>query len=478
MSYTQTEQTVAVPLPKGKKNAVQTGCICIMLSVAMSGLALSTLGSSILESVGALRYVSLFSILGALGVTIMTPIGGKLGDLTGRRNIVIVSGIICAFAGIGIAFVHSILPLMILRLIVGLAQGTFTAAPYIIVGLINEKKDVPKVMGYLAAAIAIGGFGGSIIAGVLTDLGYLELAILVPVIPLIIGVVLIGMNLPNKKREEKVAIDVGGILALVAALVSILLSLYYAPTVGWTNPMVIAGVVLGILAIFVLIKVEEKAQEPVIPLQLFENKEYTTLLIISFLAYFYLAAMNTYIPIVATRVLGTSTGLAGSLQMPRTIICMLLPAAAGAWVGKAYENNWKAMAIATLFAAVPMAALGFTTATTSVFLIYFLLALTGISEGFRAVSITPAVQRTLQTEEIGIGTALVTFVTSLSGSISSSIYGVAYEINTVSDAANAENIRNGCNAVFLVAAAVSFLGFLIVFFIFRSQILKKKETEA
>ena len=131
----------------------------------------------------------------------MTPIGGKLGDLTGRRNIVIVSGIICAFAGIGIAFVHSILPLMILRLIVGLAQGTFTAAPYIIVGLINEKKDVPKVMGYLAAAIAIGGFGGSIIAGVLTDLGYLELAILVPVIPLIIGVVLISMNLPNKKHS-------------------------------------------------------------------------------------------------------------------------------------------------------------------------------------------------------------------------------------------------------------------------------------
>lgn len=478
MSYTQTEQTVAVPLPKGKKNAVQAGCICIMLSVAMSGLALSTLGASILESVGALRYVSLFSILGALGVTIMTPIGGKLGDLIGRRNIVIVSGIICALAGIGIAFVHSVLPLMILRLIVGLAQGTFTAAPYIIVGLINEKKDVPKVMGYLAAAIAIGGFGGSIIAGALTDLGYLELAILVPVIPLIIGVVLIGMNLPNKKREEKVTIDVGGIIALVVALVSILLALYYAPTVGWTKPMVLAGFVLGILAIFVLIKVEDKAQEPVIPLRLFKNKEYTTLLIIGFQAYFYLAAMNTYIPIVATKVLGTSTGLAGSLQMPRTIICMILPAAAGAWVGKTYENNWKAMAIATIFAAVPMAVLGFTTATTSVFLIYFLLALTGISEGFRAVSITPAVQRTLPTEEIGIGTALVTFVTSLSGSISSSIYGVAYEINTVSDAANAENIRNGCNAVFLVAAAVSLVGFLMVLLAFRPQVLKKKETEA
>ena len=80
MAYTQTEHTAPVPLPQRKKSAVQAGCIFVMLSVAMSGLALSTLGASILESVGALKYVSLFSILGALGVTIMTPIGGKLGD--------------------------------------------------------------------------------------------------------------------------------------------------------------------------------------------------------------------------------------------------------------------------------------------------------------------------------------------------------------------------------------------------------------
>lgn len=30
----QTQPQVAIPLPKGKKNAVQIGCICMMLSVA------------------------------------------------------------------------------------------------------------------------------------------------------------------------------------------------------------------------------------------------------------------------------------------------------------------------------------------------------------------------------------------------------------------------------------------------------------
>lgn len=64
----QTQPQVAIPLPKGKKNAVQIGCICMMLSVAMYGLVFATLTSPILESVNAMGYVSLFSIFAGMGV--------------------------------------------------------------------------------------------------------------------------------------------------------------------------------------------------------------------------------------------------------------------------------------------------------------------------------------------------------------------------------------------------------------------------
>ena len=83
----QAQPQVAIPLPKAKKNLVQIGCICMMLSVAMYGLVFATLTAPILEKVDAMGYVGLFSIVGAIGVSIMTPIGGKLGDLIGRRNI-------------------------------------------------------------------------------------------------------------------------------------------------------------------------------------------------------------------------------------------------------------------------------------------------------------------------------------------------------------------------------------------------------
>ncbi len=475
----QPRPAVAIPLPKGKKTAVQIGCICMMLSVAMYGLVFATLTQPILSSIPGIevgKYVSLFSIFAALGVSVMTPIGGKLGDLVGRRNIVVIPGIICLVAGIGIAFIHSLVPLMALRLILALAQGAFTAAPYIIVSLINERKDVPKAMGLLAAAISLGGFGGSIIAGFLTDMGLLTAAILMPAIPLLAGVILIGLNMPNQRRAGKITLDVPGMITLVVALCGILLALNFgaSPSVGWTNPLVLAGFVVGIAALFALIKVEGRASDPIIPLKLFKNSHYTILLVVGFICYFYQGAMNVYAPIAVTTVMGKATTVAGSLQMPRTIICMLLPTFAGAWVGKKTGNSWKAMVIGTLLVALPMAVLGFTSPSTSVLIFFVCIGLTGVAEAFRSVSITPAAQAALDPQDMGIGTSLVNFANSLAGTVAAAVYGVAYNMN---DPTTPERINSGVNAVFLVAAAVSLIGLLLVIFVVRPQMAKKAASQ-
>lgn len=471
----QAQPQVAIPLPKGKKNAVQLGCICMMLSVAMYGLVFATLTSPILKSVDAMGYVGLFSTLGAIGVSIMTPIGGKLGDLIGRRNIVVIPGIICAVAGFGFAFVRSLIPLMILRLIVSLAQGAFTAAPYIIAGLINERKDVPKAMGMLATAVAVGGFGGSIIAGILTDKGLLTVAVVMPALPLILGIVLIGLNMPNQKREGKVVIDVKGMVALIVALAGILLALNFGSSVGWTNPAIIAGFVIGIVALVALVKIEEKASEPLIPLKLFKNKNYTVLLIVGFICYFYQNAMNVYAPIGAMQVMKAPTSAAGALQMPRTIITILLPTIVGAWVGKKTGNAWKAMAIGTGFVAIPMAIMAVMTNSSASIIIYFVaLSITGIAESFRAVSITPTAQGMLAPEDMGVGTSLVNFANSLAGTIAAAVYAVAYNASTASDPTNPVLIQSGVKSVFWTATVVAVIGLLLVLFVVRPQMSKKE----
>ena len=58
------------------------------------------------------------------------------------------------------------------------------------------------------------------------------------------------------------------------------------------------------------------------------------------------------------------------------------------------------MVIATLLVGVPLAVLGFTTTNTSVMIYFVAIAITGIAESFRAVSITPAAQATLEQKEL------------------------------------------------------------------------------
>lgn len=447
----------------------------MMLSVAMYGLVFSTLTSPILESVNAMGYVGLFSIFAALGVSIMTPIGGKLGDLIGRRNIVVIPGIICVICGVAFAFVRSLVPLMALRLLISLAQGAFTAAPYIIMGLINERKDVPKAMGMLAAAIAVGGFGGSIIAGILTDMNMLTVAILMPALPLILGIVLIGLNMPNQKREGKVTIDIPGIIALVVTLCAILLSLNFGSSIGWTNPAIIGGFILGIVALVALIKIEEKAEEPIIPLALFKNKNYTMLLVVGFASYFYQNAMNVYAPIGAMQVMGKSASIAGSLQMPRTLLTIIVPIIAGTWVGKKTSNMWKAMVGATALAGIPMLVMGFTSPTTPIMIYFAALTFTGIAESFRSVSITPAAQSMLEPKDIGVGTSFVNFFNSLSGTVAATVFAVAYNMNTAADPTNVELIQKGINAVYWVAGIVGIVGLIVVVLFVRPQMSDKKQ---
>lgn len=458
------QSTAVIQLTKGRKNLIQFGAMCLSISIACYGLALSTLITPILAKFDAMDYVGLFSVLGSLGITIMTPIGGKLGDIFGRKVTVIVSGVACILFGVGIAYANTLLILMICRIGLGIAQGAFMAAPYIIVGVINEKKDVPKAMGLLSTALAIGGFGGSIVAGVLTDLGVLNFAILFPAVPLILGVVLIGFLYPDDRNASgKVKIDTLGILLLVIALCGILLPINFGSTYGWTNPVILLGFAIGIVFTIIFIRVEKKTEQPIIPVKLFEEKKYLAFVIISFICYVYRGAMDVYAPLGAINVMGTSTATAGSLQFPRTIVTIFLPVLVGTWVAKKKENMWKAMAFATALSAIPMLAMGFTTQSARYVIVYFIaITITGIAESFRGVSTTPAAQSCLKPEDIGVGTALVNFANSLASSLAAALYGAIYGGFTAADAASVTAIQKGVNGVFLTAGGITLIGVVLV----------------
>lgn len=471
MSTQNNTSTVAIQLSDRKRIAVQAGCVCLMLSIAMLGLSFNVLQGPILTEMNAMKYFSLLTIFASLGLVIMTPIGGKLGDIFGRRNIVVISGSIVVVCGLGLSLVKTIIPFMTLRLILSAAQGAFTAAPYIIAREINEAKNVPKVMGILASSVAFGGFAGSIIAGALADAGLLNIAIAFPVLPLIIGIILIAINMPNKKREGKTPMDVLGIVVLTLAISSFVLSLNFGSSLGWTNPIILLGFIAMIIFFFLLVKVENKAVDPIIPMRLFKNRNYTTLLLVGFLAYFYMTTMNTYAPLAVQQVMNESATLSGILQMPRTIITMLLPALVGVWVGKKRDNFWIGMAISSILVVVSFIPLCFINSTTSIVLMISLIGVTGLAESIRGVTVTAAAQSFLDPKDIGVGTALVNFFNSASSLISAAVCGAVFN-------AAGTNVAKGINGTFVVAVASSALQFIIVVMFIRKAMRTQKPANS
>ncbi|MGN0352280.1 MAG: MFS transporter [Roseburia sp.] len=462
---------VAVPLEKGAKKAVTIGCMMLMLFIAASGAALAVLQGPILKSISEDAYANYFGMMGimaTLGLSIMTPIGGKLGDLFGRKAVVTIAGIICIASCLGMSVIRVAFPFMACRFLLGAAQGAFTATPYIIAREINEPKDVPKAMGLLASTVAVGGLAGSIISGIFSDMGLLPIAIGYPIIFLVIGIILIAKNYPNKKTEGKVKIDFVGMVLLAIVLAALSFGLNYAPSMGWTSPVVLVLFAVTIVALIVLVKYESGTEEPLVPVSLFKNSKFTVLLLVGFICYFYQQAMNSYAPLAVQDVIGGSATLSSSLQFPRMILTMVFPAIFGAWVGKKKGNSWKAMAISTALIAIAYIPLGFTSTGTPFILYMIMIGVTGIAESFRSVAVTPAAQATLEPSQMGIGTSFVTFVNSLASLVAAAVNAALYN-SSVAKGDSVENIAAGINKVNLLAGGLAVVGFFVVILVVRKH---------
>ena len=466
--------TALIQLSKGKKALVSFGAIMMTVAVACYGLALMTLVPPILQRLDGMAYAGLVGLCISLGITLLSPIGGKLGDIFGRKAVVVVAGLINLVCGVGIAFASNVLVLLICCFGVGFSQGAYVSAPYIIMGLINERKNVPKAMGYLTMALSIGGTGGAILAGILTDMGMLNAAILFPAIPLILGIVFIALCYPNDKSGKAVSVDFKGILLMAISLPCITLSLS-GGTLGWN--LVVSGIVLlvGVVFAVILLKHESSIEQPIIPIKLFKERNYLLFLLVGAICYFGRGAVDNYAPLGAQEVIKTSVALSGSLQLPKTLLTMFLPAIAGVWMGKKKGNMWKAMFIATLLFAIPLLAMGFTVQAGWYIWVYFaVITLSGVAESYRGISFTPAAQSVLKPEDIGIGTSMINFANSLSASIAAAVYSAIYGLCTASGV-TADTVQRGVNGVFLTAGIVTVVGVVIVLTKVRPMLQKDAE---
>lgn len=458
-----------------QRNMITIGSVLMMIYVAAAGLSLNTIQGPMLEHIGAGDMFSLITIVASIALCVMTPIGGRLYDIYGLKKIVLYSSVTCIIANLLLPFMGNAILFLIVRFILSIAMGGFVSAPYLLAHQANKPQDVPKVMGYLTAALAIGSLAGSYLAGFFSDHGQLTMGVIFPVVFLIISTIMIIPALPNQEKSKTITLDIKGTILLTLCLFFIFLSLNFGPALGFGNPLVLIGLVLGIIFLVLLVVVEKKEKSALIPMQIFKNKEYNVLLWITFFSVFYMISMNTFMPQAIQEILGKTAAESGIVQLPRSIISVILPTFVGVWLTKKTgQRTVISLIITGICIAVCFAFLIFVGVHMPLWFIILCLSLTGIADSFRSVCVMPAAQSLLKPSDMGVGTALVGFIISLSNVIAASIDGIAYDSLRLGTP-GIEGLTAGVDTVFLISCISGILVIILTIFVYKPMVSRKEK---
>jgi EmrB/QacA subfamily drug resistance transporter len=225
-------------------------------------------------------------------------LGGRLGDLFGHKKLFISGISFFTLASLLCGIANSQFLLIAARAIQGLG-GAITAAVALslLMNLFTDTVERAKAMGYFGFVSAGGGSIGVLLGGLLTSSLNWHWIFLVNV-PIGIVVVLASFSLlPKAATYASGKLDIAGAVLITSSLMCAVFAIVNGNGAGWSSAETLGlfGAALALLIAFLI--VESKVQSPLIPLELFKNRNITVVNIIGVLwaaamfAWFFLSAL-------------------------------------------------------------------------------------------------------------------------------------------------------------------------------------------
>ena len=263
-----------------------------------------------------------------------TPIWGKLADLFNKKVLVQLS-IVIFVAGSVMAGLSETIPLLLTaRVIQGIAMGGLTALAQAIIGSMIPPRDRGKYSGYMGGVMAVGTAGGPLLGGFIVDspLGWRwTFFVCVPLAVVALILLQVTLKIPHVKRPAK--IDWLGSILLTSGVSLLLIWVSFAGNpdyYDWWSWQTVAMVGGGIVLLGLLVLVESKVPQPIIPLKIISERT-TALAILASVA-------------VGVGMFGSSTFLGQYFQVARGATpteagLLTLPMIAGNLIGSVVSGH-------------------------------------------------------------------------------------------------------------------------------------------
>ncbi|MCL3860257.1 MDR family MFS transporter [Actinotalea sp. K2] len=406
----------------------------LMASMFMSSLDQSILGTAMPTIVGELQGVEHQGWLMTayiLAIAIVMPLYGKFGDLWGRRYPFLVAISLFTLSSVGAALAQTFEALVAWRAVQGLGGGGLIILSQAIIADIVPAKERGKYMGPMGAVFGVAAVIGPLLGGLFTDHLTWRWAfwINVPIGVTAFVVAWFALRLPSHRSGRPV--DVAGILLMVVATSGLVLTTSWESFSGsergydWTDPRLVALVLVTLVSAVAFVRVEQRAPEPLLPLHLFRNRTFAIATSVGLIIGMGMFAALTFLPTFLQMATGAGVTQSGFLMLPMMIGVMGTSIASGLAIvrtGRYRAYPIAGMAVATL----GLVWLTRLTGDTSMLLFGAMIFVLGAGLGLVMQTIVLAVQNSVDPSEIGTATSANNFFREIGAAVGVALFSTIF----------------------------------------------------
>ena len=247
-------------------------------------------------------------------------LGGRAGDLAGRKKVFLVGIVVFTIASLANGLAPSSEVLIIFRGVQGLGAALIApAALSIITATFAEGAERTKAMGVWAAIAVGGGAVGLVLGGILVEALSWPWIFFVNV-PVGIAVFVATLRyVPESKDEHQhTSFDIAGAFTVTGGLVALVYGIVKAQDKGWTSLHTGGFFTLAFVLLVAFVLIERRSAEPLVRLSIFRVRTVRAANVVMFLVASGLFAMFYFNTLYLQRVLGYSALEAGLAFLPFT----------------------------------------------------------------------------------------------------------------------------------------------------------------
>lgn len=352
-----------------------------------------------------------------VALTVAVPIYGKLGDLYGRRSLMLFGLGLFTLASLFCGMAQSMEQLVLARIIQGIGAGGMVSVSQAIIGDIVPPRERGRYQGYFSGMYAVASVAGPVLGGVMTEYMSWRWVFLIN-LPLGLGAwwvahrTLIGLPIPQRKP----IIDYLGTILMIVGLSALLLGVTeIGQGHGWHDPDVLVLLGVALLALVAFVIYERRAPEPLLPMHLFANRNAVLCWCTIFFTSFQSISLIVLMPLRYQTVTGGGADAAALHLLPLAIGMPM-----GAFFGgrrTSLTGRYKPL-ILTGALMMPFVVLGLAfTPPQSVVITSVLMVLTGFACGLQFPTSLVGTQNSVAPTDMGVATSTTNLFRSLGGAV-------------------------------------------------------------